>query len=207
MVSLSRILKDFREAGTVSGLIAVWGFIHDAVFLTKAGAVGIACRLSPPDSECLDAETRLANTARVAQVIRQLDEEFRLYIYLLKRPVTPPPPESHPNPAVRAALEERAAYLANAGFFTCEHYMVLLDERFARGPLLTRPWHAFSTPTRQSEIGAQIDHVVERLIEQATTCAALLSDVLAPVRSRKKRRSASSAASATTPTGRWTQRP
>lgn len=182
MVPLSRILKDFREAGTVSGLLAVWGFISDAVFLTKAGAVGVAYRLSPPDSECLDQETRGAATARIAQVVRQLDEDFRLYVYLLKRPVTPPPPRTHANPAVRAALEERAAYIASAGrgFFTCEHYLVLLNERFARGPLLTRPWHAFSTPARSAEIHAQIDRAVAALRQQASSCASLLGDVLQP---------------------------
>jgi hypothetical protein len=45
MVRLTRILKDFREAGTLSGLIALWRFLSpprqsqeqsDAVFLTKA---------------------------------------------------------------------------------------------------------------------------------------------------------------------------
>lgn len=182
MVPLSRILKDFREAGTVSGLLAVWGFVRDSVFLTKAGAVGIAYRLSPPDSECLDQDTRTAATARIAQVIRQLDEDLRVYVYLLKRPTTPPAPATHPNPVVRAALEERARYIATAGhgFFTCEHYLVLLNERFARGPLLTRPWHALSTPARQDDLGQQIDRTVDALQQQASSCAALLADVLKP---------------------------
>jgi type IV secretion system protein VirB4 len=189
MVALSRILKDFREAGTVSGLIAVWGFVRDSVFLTKAGAVGIAYRLSPPDSECLDRDTRVATTARIAQVIRQLDEEFRLYVYLVKRPVTPPTPATHANPVVRAALQERAAYIATAGlgFFTCEHYLVLLNERFARaGAPLTRPWHALSTPHRQADIHAQLDDAVDALLQQASSSAVLLADVLKPERLSKQ---------------------
>ena len=67
MVPVARILKDYKDAGTVSGLIALWGFVRDAMFLTKAGAVGIAYRLSPPDTECMDIATRAAMTGRVAQ--------------------------------------------------------------------------------------------------------------------------------------------
>ena len=38
MVSVSRILKDYREAGSVNSLIALWGFVDETTFLTKAGA-------------------------------------------------------------------------------------------------------------------------------------------------------------------------
>ena len=188
MVPVSRILKDFREAGSVSGLIALWGFVSDSVFLTKAGAVGIAYRLSPPDSECLDRDTRIATTGRIAQVMRQLNEDYRLYAYLLKRSVTPPSPATHPNPVVRAALNERAAYIGTSGlgFFTCEHYLVLLYERFARRSApLTRSWHALSTPSRQSDLSAQLDQAVDAVLQQASTCAALLADVLNPQRLTK----------------------
>lgn len=189
MVPLSRILKDFREAGTLSGLVAVWGFVGDSVFLTKAGAVGIVYRLSPPDSECLDRDTRIATTARVAQVLRQLNEDFRLYVYLLKRPITPPSPATHANPVVRAALNERAAYIATSGlgFFAGEHYLVLLYERFARGSApLTRPWHAFSTPGRQADLAAQLQEAIDALTQQASTSAAMLADVLNPTRLSKE---------------------
>jgi type IV secretion/conjugal transfer VirB4 family ATPase len=189
MVPLSRILKDFREAGTLSGLVALWGFVGDSVFLTKVGALGVAYRLSPRDSECLDHDTRIATTARVAQVIRQLPESYRLYIYMLKRPTKPPSPATHANPVVRAALDERAAYIATSGlgFFTCEHYLVMLYERFARsGAPLCRPWHALSTTARQADLSAQLDQGIGALTEQASTCAALLEDVLHPTRLTKE---------------------
>lgn len=125
MVRLTRILKDYREAGTLSGLIALWGFLSPpggtlgegrdgAVFLTKSGAVGLACRLEPPDTECMDEASRAAIAARLAQVLKQLSERIHLYTYLLKRPVSLPVPAAHPNPVVNAALQERASYLAAA---------------------------------------------------------------------------------------------
>ena len=41
MVSVGRILRDYRDAGSVNGLLALWGFVDDTTFLTKAGHVGV----------------------------------------------------------------------------------------------------------------------------------------------------------------------
>ena len=41
MVSIGRILRDYQDAGRVNGLLALWGFVDDTTFLTKAGHVGI----------------------------------------------------------------------------------------------------------------------------------------------------------------------
>src|SRR5215471_6242207 len=182
MVALTRILKDYQEAGTLSGLIALWGFVRDAVFLTKAGSVGVAYRLSPPDSECLDPSAHAATTARVAHALKHVSERVHLYAYLLKRPVSPPLPLQHPNPIVNAALQERAAFIATAGrFFTCEHYLVLLHEGLGRGPRTwTQPWHALSSSRRIADLDASLDRAIDDLLTQAHACAALLSDALEP---------------------------
>ena len=44
MVSVGRILRDYRDAGSVNGLLALWGFVDDTTFLTKAGHVGVVYR-------------------------------------------------------------------------------------------------------------------------------------------------------------------
>lgn len=49
MVSLRRILQDYEDAGSVNGLLALWGFVDDATFLTKAGHVGVVYRLQGVD--------------------------------------------------------------------------------------------------------------------------------------------------------------
>ena len=82
MVRISRILKDYREAGTVNSLIALWGFVDDHAFLTKAGALGVVYRLRGVDYECLDHPQRQAIAHRFEQALRQLDESFRVYQYL-----------------------------------------------------------------------------------------------------------------------------
>ena len=45
MVRLSRLLKDYGETGALNSLIALWGFVDDTTFLTKAGHVGLVYRV------------------------------------------------------------------------------------------------------------------------------------------------------------------
>ena len=78
MVKFSRILKDYRDAGAVNSLIALWGFVDDTTFMTKAGAVGQVYRLRGVDFECLDHAERRAITQRFEQALRQLNESFRV---------------------------------------------------------------------------------------------------------------------------------
>ena len=40
MMRLGRILRDYSDAGALNSLIALWGFVDDDTFLTKAGHVG-----------------------------------------------------------------------------------------------------------------------------------------------------------------------
>ena len=44
VVRIARILRDYHEAGSVNSLLALWGFVDDTTFLTKAGHVGVVYR-------------------------------------------------------------------------------------------------------------------------------------------------------------------
>jgi hypothetical protein len=55
MVSIPRIRRGYRDAGRVNSLLALWGFVDEYTFLTKAGHVGVmyqltGCRPRVPDS-------------------------------------------------------------------------------------------------------------------------------------------------------------
>ena len=58
MVSLSRIVRDYGEAGGVNSLLALWGFVDETMFLTKAGHVGLvygsACAACPRERWNID---------------------------------------------------------------------------------------------------------------------------------------------------------
>ena len=101
MVRVARILKDFRETGALNSLIALWGFVDETTFLTKAGAVGVLYRLQGVDFECLDHPQRQAIVHGFEQALRQLDESFRVYQYVLKRPAPVVTAAAHPPPTAR----------------------------------------------------------------------------------------------------------
>ncbi len=54
MLRIRRILRDYEDAGSLNSLIALWGFVEDCTFLTKAGHLGLVYRLAGVDFECLD---------------------------------------------------------------------------------------------------------------------------------------------------------
>src|SRR5450759_3401419 len=126
MVRLRRILKDFRETGALNSLIALWGFVDDTTFLTKAGAVGVLYRLQGVDFECLAHPQRQVMAHRFEQALRQLDESFRVYQYLLKRPAPVVTAAAHAHPVVHEALTRRTAQFAatREALFELELYLV-----------------------------------------------------------------------------------
>src|SRR5712692_5029308 len=130
MVRVSRILKDFRETGALNSLIALWGFVDDSTFLTKAGAVGVLYRVQGVDFECLDHPQRQAIAHRFEQALRQLDESFRVYEYVIKRPALVVTAAPHPHPVVNEALTRRTAHFAakRDALFELELYVAVLYE-------------------------------------------------------------------------------
>ncbi|MGH7635992.1 MAG: hypothetical protein ACRENC_19870, partial [Gemmatimonadaceae bacterium] len=116
-------------------MLALWGFVDDHTFLTKAGALGVAYHVTGVDGECLDHAERRAIAHRFEQALRQLDESFRVYQYVLKRRIAAFAPEPHAHPVVAEALDRRIAYLnaRRASLFELELYLVLVQEH-AIGP-------------------------------------------------------------------------
>src|SRR5262249_36472151 len=89
VLSISRILRGYHDAGSVNSLIALWGFLDDHTFLTKAGHVGVVFRLKGVDYECLDLDGRREVVHRFEAALRVLDDHCRVYEYLYKRRVEP----------------------------------------------------------------------------------------------------------------------
>ena len=77
MMRISRILRDYAEAGAVNAQIALWGFVTDEVFLTKSGHVGLVYRIRGLDAEALTHEQRRQVVHQVEAALRLLDEHCR----------------------------------------------------------------------------------------------------------------------------------
>jgi type IV secretion/conjugal transfer VirB4 family ATPase len=194
MVKIARVLKDYREAGSLNALIALWGFVDDAAFLTKSGAVGLVFRLTGVDYECLDHAERHAIARRFEQALRQLDESFRVYQYVLKRPAAPAAAVPHANATVNEALQRRAAYLAGKAdaLFELELTLVVLCEgwnprrtaaarcaAFLRSPRQAAS-ELLSTAASMAVMGDQLDRAAAHLRQKADAFIAQLADTVRP---------------------------
>ena len=130
MVRVGRILRDYQDAGSVNGLLALWGFVDDTTFLTKAGHVGVVYRLRGVDYEGLSHPQRQALVHRFEAGLRLLDEHCRVYQYLLKRTVAPFVAGTCDQPIANEAIQRRAAYLNGRrhDLYELSLYLVLLYE-------------------------------------------------------------------------------
>jgi type IV secretion system protein VirB4 len=130
MVRISRILRDYHDAGSVNGLLSLWGFVDESTFLTKAGHVGLVFRLRGVDYEGLSHPQRQALVHRFEAGLRLLDERCRVYQYLLKRTVAPFAAETCPQPIANEAIQRRVRYLngRRQELYDLSLYLVLVYE-------------------------------------------------------------------------------
>jgi type IV secretory pathway VirB4 component len=130
MLRLGRIVRDHQEAGSVSSLISIWGFVDDETFITKAGHVGIAYRVAGADYECLDQSQRREVVHRLEAALRLLDDTCRVYQYLCKRRIQPvPTPVTH-RPLVEEAVRRHIEHVnaRRQDLYEIDLYLVLLYE-------------------------------------------------------------------------------
>ena len=136
MLKVARILRDYQDAGSLNTLLALWGFVDDHVFLTKAGHVGVVYRLKGLDYEGLSHGQRRALVHRLEAALRLLDERCRLYQYLIKAVIDPIEAAPCSQPVAHEAIQRRAAYLNERRdtLYEVALYIVLLYE----GPTVAR---------------------------------------------------------------------
>ena len=135
MLKLSRILRDYQDAGGVNNLLGLWGFVDDSTFLTKAGHVGQVYRIHGIDAEGLTHVQRAAIVHRVEAALRLLDEHCRVYQYVIKRRIDPLVSDPCRQPIAHEAIQRRTAFL-NArrdGLYSFDLYLALVYEAANRG--------------------------------------------------------------------------
>ena len=74
MLTHRAIRRDYDEAGSVNALLALWAFVDDGTFVTKAGDVGVVYRLQGQDYEGLDHAQRRQVVHRFEAALRLLGE-------------------------------------------------------------------------------------------------------------------------------------
>jgi type IV secretion system protein VirB4 len=172
LVKVSRILRDYSDAGGVNTLLAPWGFVDEGVFLTKAGHVGLAYRLRGMDPDGLTHKQRHTVARRMEAALRVLDDRCRLYQYLIKRTTEPfIAPPCHEAIAHEAAIR-RASFLNHRRSDLCrlELFLVLLYEpptRAGAGTSLFRLWRDPGQSLRRWLSAAHAVQLLETEVEDA----------------------------------------
>jgi type IV secretion/conjugal transfer VirB4 family ATPase len=189
VVKVARILRDYRDAGSLNGLLALWGFVDDSTFLTKAGHVGVVYRLKGVDYEGLTHAERRTLVHRFEAALRLLDEHCRVYQYLIKRTVDPFVAEPCAQPIAHEAIQRRIAHLnARRGeLYELTLYLVLLYEtptvrrRSTRlGRLWRTPHHAvrewLSTRQTLTLLETELDRAIAAVHHRAEAFEVQLSE-------------------------------
>jgi type IV secretion/conjugal transfer VirB4 family ATPase len=139
MLRTDHITKDWREAGSFPAQINLYGFWDEHSFLTKSGDLGAVLRIGGIDYESLDHAGRDYAVKRLEATLRSLDDRCRLYQILFKRNRPEIPHAEYENPLIRAAVEQRAAFLKSKAdrLYNIEIYwVVMVDGSHARTGLM-----------------------------------------------------------------------
>lgn len=190
MVPITRLIRDYDRAGALCDLVALWGFVDDQVFLTKAGAVGLVYRLHAPDVECLEHHDRRVVAERFEQALKHLDETYRVYQYVIKRRTAPIVALTHGHPMVHEALRRRAEDLnaPDRPLFEFDLFLVILHEprrRLRHAAMRDGSAHvglrdAFSVRRTTARLKDELTKDVAGVRQVAHAFATHLSDVLRP---------------------------
>jgi len=197
MLRVARILRDYGESGSLNALLAPWGFVDEATFLTKAGHVGAVYRLKGLDYEGLTHDQRRAVVHQFEGALRLLTEHCRLYEYLIKTTIEPIEATRCPQPVANESVQRRASYLNDRRdrLYEFALYMVLLYEppaaalrstqlrQLGRAPRKrVQTW--LSTSRTVELLEADLDRAVVALNQKAQAFEVQLSD-LSPERLSK----------------------
>lgn len=190
MLRLSRILRDYQDAGGVNNLLGLWGFVDDTTFLTKAGHVGQVFRIHGIDADGLMHAQRAVIVHRMEAALRLLDEHCRVYQYMIKRTIDPLVSDPCRQPIAHEAIQRRTAYL-NArrdSLYSFELYLALVYEAPTTARTSTRLRQVLRSPraavagwlSREQTIGlleAELDRAIAMLHQKARAFEVQLSDV------------------------------
>ncbi|HEY0758763.1 MAG TPA: DUF87 domain-containing protein [Acidisarcina sp.] len=139
MFKVETISKDWREAGSFAAQINLFGFWDEHCFLTKSGDLGAVLKIGGIDYESLHRAQRDYVTKRLESAFRSLDERTRLYQILFKRNRPIMPYAKYDDPLLRAAVEQRSAFLEAKAerLYSIEIYwVVMIDGSHAKTGLL-----------------------------------------------------------------------
>src|ERR1700689_4498823 len=139
MLKVDTITKDWKEAGSFPEQLNLYGLWDEHCFLTKTGDLGAVLRIGGIDYESLDHAGRDYAVKRLEAAFRSLDDKCRLYQILFKHNRPAIPHAEYDSPLVRAAVEQRSAFLESKAdrLYSIEIvWIVMVDGSYQKTGLL-----------------------------------------------------------------------
>jgi type IV secretion/conjugal transfer VirB4 family ATPase len=191
VTKLSRVLKDYQDAGAFNALVSVHSAIDDHTFLSKGGDLLALLAVRGVDYECLDPVQLDQIARRFESAARIFDENFRLYQYLVKHNSPAIPHSLSENPIVRKAVQNRIAFLQEkaANLYSVEIYFAVAYEGFTQarvrsgfseliaGPLATLR-KTLSSARQMGALESELDRACEILTHKVMSFIVQLQDVI-----------------------------
>ncbi len=143
MFKVENITKDWKEAGSLQAHINLYGFWDEHCFLPNPAIWVPYSTLAESITRALDHAGRDYAVKRLEAAFRALDDKTRLYQILFKHNRPAIPHAEYENPLVRAAVEQRSAFLQSKAdrLYSIETYwVVMVDGKYAKTGL----FHALS---------------------------------------------------------------
>lgn len=128
-----RIANPTKHAAPTGELYAVDRFLTNHIFRTKTGQLGVAYKLQGIDAACLSDQTIESHSQRLLTAFRTLDEDFRIYQYLIKHDGTDLGQEGpYETPAVQETIHARTEFLKAKRLYSIRLFLVILVEPSGR---------------------------------------------------------------------------
>ena len=181
MLKLSRLFREYSDAGAFSSLIAIEAVIDERTYITKGGHLLTALQIRGLDDECLDPAQRDQIVRRIQAAVGLLGSDFRLYQFMIKTDAGAARRGCSKLPIAQVVFDARATQLESAGLCRIELYWVVVYEGWtARSNGGHRAWSrplSLSTTAFQGSLSAQIDRSRQLLEHRVSAMTMQLRDI------------------------------
>jgi type IV secretion system protein VirB4 len=182
MLSLSRLVKDWRETGPLHFHIPWDRWVDDTTLLTKTGEVAAFLHVPGIDFECITRDELDSYTKRFEAALKTIEPTARLYQILFRHNGPRIPHRQYADPVVDAAMTARLSHFERraSSLYSIDIYYAILQD-VPRGPALRladRVKSLFDTTRRADLVERDIDEATVRLRERVRTFTSQVSDFL-----------------------------
>ena len=110
MMRLDKIIKPWKDAGSLNANVNLYGFWDETTFLTKSGDLGIVLKVCGVDFESLDQAGQEFAVRRLEAALKSFGPGFHVYQYLFKTNRPDIPFAKYGDPLIDAAVEQRREF-------------------------------------------------------------------------------------------------